>query len=116
MMLAIGIGTIAVVVLALWAIHDSKRREVRVLRDCGRTCEWDDALRWVRSGRGLLIINRTNLPGKVWWTPLDPDGVPVAALLSRSETLLTDFSGSMTRIAIEAPADRVVEAHGIVRH
>jgi len=86
----------------------------RRLRRQGRTCALSDALSRVRAGHGCIILNKSNVDGRLWWTPEDPWDVCLDSL-DRPETLLTDSYAPFWWVRPRVPDGRLVTLEGIVR-
>ena len=87
----------------------------RRLKKQGRWLDWSEVVEKLRSREGCLIINRGNIPGRVWWTQQLTDD-PVAYILV-SSAFLTNCPirfRSLKRIQLEFPAAQVIETHECV--
>jgi hypothetical protein len=105
---------LAALVASLAVLVFGPIQHVRSLKRQGRYRRWVDALASVNCGDGYIVINRTNLPGLVWWTSDAVHGASTSVLLS-DESCLTDFRGSLDLVRSQVPASRLIELTGVVR-
>jgi len=100
----------------LWAVSKPVCEWLAIRRHKrqGRFCSWDEALQRVTRGVGYMVINKSNVEGRVWWTPHLPESKS-PTILCQGPACLTDFRGRIAKLRRLVPQDRLVEVQGIVR-
>ena len=95
----------------------SRRRDLELMRRQGRYVDWSALLVRLDAGEGTIILNRTNVPHPVWWTPstISPQD-SIRALLT--DAIVTNCPRRMRTLEIlksTFPKVAVVEARGTIR-
>ena len=116
------LGLICLVLLVTVGVFNDiqSRRWLRefhaeIIRE-GRTIAWDELRGRLERGEGTIIVNETNLPGKVWWTPITPlPGSPIEGLVHLAlETQCPKHLASRISLEKAFPAVNLVEARGSI--
>lgn len=95
MELIVGFGGIALIVFSFFArdffrIFDD-RSVARQRRAWGSFEEWTILESKLKAGQGTIILNQTNLSGRVWWTPgaVESDQEGISLLMRQNGAIFT---------------------------
>lgn len=85
------------------------------MRNAGRYLRLDEALRRVRAGHGMLVENRTNLPGRVWWRAERTDSKSPTEVL-RPAYLCTRSCLAPFKEIEDLPESAILRVDGVILH
>ena len=96
----------------------SDRRLARKMRVDGRYMPWEEFERAAAEGQGTVVLNKSNMDGRLWWSPEDvQERDSATVMLSSGKLTVPPFLLVISEAALRRryPAARIVVNRSTIR-